>query len=263
VIPKPYIAKWREYSPWNSLDQVEQDLLISRVLVAIFSDHFLKENLAFRGGTALHKLYLKPAPRYSEDIDLVQTKKGNIGPILKQLGHVIDFFEENRTVKQSVINNTILYRFDSEYTPGTQLRIKVEINCREQFSVLGLKEFPFTMESGWFSGHSGITTFDINELLGTKLRALYQRKKGRDLFDLYYSGLHSELDYEKIIWVYQKYMSFAVKKLPSQRQFSQNIKAKQNDAGFQGDLEGLIRPGIVYDQENAFAWLNDKIIEKL
>ena len=45
---------------------VEQDLVICRALVSIFSDEFLRANLAFRGGTALHKLYLSPQPRYSE-----------------------------------------------------------------------------------------------------------------------------------------------------------------------------------------------------
>ena len=69
MISKPYIAQWRENAPWKEFAQVEQDLIISRALVAIFSDDFLRENLAFRGGTALHKLYLNPAPRYSEDIE--------------------------------------------------------------------------------------------------------------------------------------------------------------------------------------------------
>ncbi len=94
MIPKPYIAKWQEHTPWNEFSQVEQDLIISRTLVEIFSDDFLRENLAFRGGTALHKLYLNPAPRYSEDIDLVQIKEGPIKPIMERLKEVITFFEE-------------------------------------------------------------------------------------------------------------------------------------------------------------------------
>ncbi|MCG8322317.1 MAG: nucleotidyl transferase AbiEii/AbiGii toxin family protein [Cytophagales bacterium] len=65
MIPKPYVAKWKETAPWSLLDQVEQDLIICRTLIEIFSDDFLREHLAFRGGTALHKLYLNPAPRYS------------------------------------------------------------------------------------------------------------------------------------------------------------------------------------------------------
>jgi predicted nucleotidyltransferase component of viral defense system len=96
MIPKPYIAKWQDYAPWKDFYQVEQDLVISRALVEIFSDEFLRENLAFRGGTALHKLYMNPAARYSEDIDLVQIKAGPIKPIMERLKEVITSFEEPR-----------------------------------------------------------------------------------------------------------------------------------------------------------------------
>nr|WP_281410353.1 nucleotidyl transferase AbiEii/AbiGii toxin family protein [Rhizobium laguerreae] len=62
--------------------QIEQDLIISRAVVAIFTDPFLREALRFRGGTALNKLHF-PAPlRYSEDINLVRTEAGPIGPVL-------------------------------------------------------------------------------------------------------------------------------------------------------------------------------------
>jgi predicted nucleotidyltransferase component of viral defense system len=89
MIPKPFIAQWREACPWQINEQVEQDLIISRMLITLFADNYLRANLAFRGGTALYKLYLNPAPRYSEDIDLVQIKPGPIKPILKRIGEVI------------------------------------------------------------------------------------------------------------------------------------------------------------------------------
>ena len=92
MIPRPYIAKWQEHTPWKQFYQVEQDLVISRALIEIFSDEFLRENLAFRGGTALHKLYLNPAPRYSEDIDLVQIQAGPIKPIMERLKKSDYFF---------------------------------------------------------------------------------------------------------------------------------------------------------------------------
>ncbi len=73
MIPLAYIREWRQRVPWTQDAQVEQDLIISRALVEIFSHPDLAENLAFRGGTALFKLYLSRA-RYSEDIDLVQVR---------------------------------------------------------------------------------------------------------------------------------------------------------------------------------------------
>ena len=99
MIPRPFIAKWQQHAPWKEFAQVEQDLIISRTLVEIFSDAFLRENLAFRGGTALHKLYLDPAARYSEDIDLVQVKPDPIKPIMERIGEVVTFFDENRTTQ--------------------------------------------------------------------------------------------------------------------------------------------------------------------
>lgn len=253
MIPKAYIARWRDVAPWSSDDQVEQDLIISRALVAIFSDDFLRENLAFRGGTALHKLYLHPAPRYSEDIDLVQIKDGPIKPLLQRIGEVITFFEEERVVKVKKDNNTILYRFTSE--SGTRLKLKIEINCREHFNILGWNSFPFSVKSEWFTGSCEITTYHLDELLGTKLRALYQRKKGRDLFDLYYADQNAKVDWNKVMNCYQQYMKFVVGKPPTAKQFRLNIEEKQKDQLFQGDMEGLLRLGVEYDQEEAFDWI--------
>ena len=65
--------------------------------VSIFSDEFLSSQLAFRGGTALHKLYLSPQPRYSEDIDLVQITPGPIKPIMYRLGEVLDWLPDRVT----------------------------------------------------------------------------------------------------------------------------------------------------------------------
>ena len=108
MIPKPNIAKWQEQAPWRDFAQVEQDLIISRTLIALYNDELLRENLAFRGGTALYKLYLTPAPRYSEDIDLVQIKAEQIKPILQRIKKVVDYFEEDRVVKPKK-NNLLLF----------------------------------------------------------------------------------------------------------------------------------------------------------
>ena len=82
MIPKDFITEWRDRAPWVLDRQVEQDLVISRALVELFSRAPIAEGLAFRGGTALYKLHITPAARYSEDIDLVQTNPGGIGDVL-------------------------------------------------------------------------------------------------------------------------------------------------------------------------------------
>ncbi|GAA0878187.1 nucleotidyl transferase AbiEii/AbiGii toxin family protein [Algoriphagus jejuensis] len=263
MIPKPFIAKWQEHAPWKQYFQVEQDLVISRVLVELFSDEFLRENLAFRGGTALHKLYLNPAPRYSEDIDLVQVKPGPIKPVMERLAEVISFFEEERKTENRGHGIKALYRFSSEYE-GIRLRLKLEINCREHFHVLDWVDFPFEVKSEWFTGRASLRTYDIHELLGSKMRALYQRSKGRDLFDLDYSRQNRNLDLEKIVRCFKEYMHFATgKRPPSQREFLLNLEEKEANPGFVGDMEALLRPGIQYDQRVAMRWLKDELLTKI
>lgn len=72
MIPRRYIEEWKEFAPWPEDAQVEQDLIIEKALVQLFSEPFLRERLAFRGGSALHKIFHKLQGRYSEVIDLVQ-----------------------------------------------------------------------------------------------------------------------------------------------------------------------------------------------
>ncbi len=263
MIPRPYIAKWQEHAPWKEFSQIEQDLIISRTLVEIFSDDFLRKNLAFRGGTALHKLYLNPAPRYSEDIDLVQITEGPIKPIMKRLGEVITFFEEDRRTQVRGHGAKALYRFTSEYE-GIRMRLKLEINCKEHFNVLEWVDFPFEVKNEWFAGKAQIKTYNIHELLGTKLRALYQRSKGRDLFDLDYARRYMKLDTFEIIKCFKKYISFATgKRPPSKKEFYINIEEKEKSSDFNGDMEDLLRPEIIFNKREAFEWIKKEIIDNI
>ena len=116
MIDRSSIMAWNAVSPWSDMAMVEQDLIICRALVDIFSDEFLRNELAFRGGTALHKLYLQPQPRYSEDIDLVQIHPGPIKPILYRLGEVLNWMPD-RVTKPRRYNNTMLFRMESEFPP--------------------------------------------------------------------------------------------------------------------------------------------------
>ena len=170
MIPQAAITHWRNTVPWKDMHQVEQDLILSRALVAIYSDDFLASLLAFRGGTALHKLYLSPQARYSEDLDFVQVKPVSIGPILDELRSVLAFLKEVKT-KRKMSNNVMLFSFETTFPPIIELRIKIEINCKEHFTVLDWVSVPFSVNSLWFSGSCNILTFQIEELLGTKLRA--------------------------------------------------------------------------------------------
>ncbi len=144
------------------------------------------------------------------------------------------------------------------------MRLKLEINCQEHFNILNWVDFPFKVKNEWFSGEAEIKTYNINELLGTKLRALYQRRKGRDLFDLYYSSINKEINPKEIIDCFKEYTTYSTgKRYPSQKEFLKNIEEKEKNDKFIGDMEALLRPGIEYDQEEAFEWLKSELINKI
>ncbi len=98
--------------------------------------------------------------------------------------------------------------------------------------VLGLKGIPYKVENGWFSGECNLTGYELEELLGSKMRALHQRRKGRDLFDLYWALTNHSVDVDNIIKCYKTYMEYSVNKPPTQKQFLSNIEEKITDKEF-------------------------------
>lgn len=263
MIPQAFITEWSNKVPWQTNEQVEQDLVICRALVEIFRDDFLAERMAFRGGTALHKLYLQPQPRYSEDIDLVQVHSEPIKETIVHLQKALSFLGKANIV-QKKDNNTIYYRFASEFAPVQNLKLKIETNCREHFTVLGWEKKPFEVKSSWFEGSCNLTTYKIEELLGTKLRALYQRRKGRDLYDIWKALTNANVNPNLLIKCYKEYMTFSLEKpIPSKKEFLMNLEAKKSDADFLGDTAALLRPDEKYNHEEAFKIVTEILIERM
>jgi predicted nucleotidyltransferase component of viral defense system len=263
MIPQAYITEWSNHSPWTTREQIEQDLVICRALVQIFSDESLAFALAFRGGTALHKLFLCPASRYSEDIDLVQIRPEPIKKTVERLQESISFLGKS-AVNPKRDGFQILLRFDSEYLPVQRMRLKVEVNTREHFNVMGLQIFPFEVISSWFKGNCTLTTYHLEELLGTKLRALYQRRKGRDLYDLARSlNCCPDIDRNLLLKCYHTYMTFSVEKPPTQKQFLMNMETKIQDPEFIGDTKLLLRPNENYDHLAAYELVKTELIERI
>ncbi|HHV04603.1 MAG: nucleotidyl transferase AbiEii/AbiGii toxin family protein [Bacteroidales bacterium] len=263
MIPKAYILEWNQQVPWHTMEQVEQDLVICRALVELFSDDLLARSLAFRGGTALHKLYINPPQRYSEDIDLVQITAEPFGTIANRIRERLSFLGEPKRSPKAH-NFTMYFKFESDIPPTTNLRLKVETNTREHFTVSNLTKMPFEVNSKWFNGSCNINTYKLEELLGTKLRALYQRKKGRDLYDLYIAlTRYPSLDKGLLLKCYREYMNFSVDNPPSRNEFILNMEAKINDPEFLGDTAGLLRKGKSYEPLLAYELVKTELIENI
>ncbi|ABA03528.1 conserved hypothetical protein [Nitrobacter winogradskyi Nb-255] len=262
MIPRDYITEWRAQAPWVQDIQVEQDLVICRALVEIFSHPVLSQALAFRGGTALYKLYLKPAARYSEDIDLVQMRAEPAGPVMTALREVLDPWLGAPRWKQTEGRVTFVYRFMSEDNPPIGMRLKVEINSREHFAVHGFTRIPFSVASRWFEGACEIPTYELDELLATKLRALYQRRKGRDLFDLETALKVDGVDAGRIVEAFGAYMDHGGHQV-TRAQFERNMAQKMGDPQFTADIGPLLAGDHEWDIEAAAAAVGGNLIARL
>lgn len=207
MIPAMNIIAWSKTAPWAEMRQIEQDLMISRAIVELFSDSFLKDHLRFRGGTALNKLHFPRPIRYSEDIDLVRTESSPIGPVLDRVRHILEPWLGRAQFKNSEVSPKLRFSVPSEESSDISIRLKIEINTRE----IEIYDYPqsidFKVENPWFSGSTTIPTFTIEEMLSTKLRALLQRDKGRDLHDLDHAlSVYEHIDTNRVIEYFYKYM---------------------------------------------------------
>jgi len=75
------------------------------------------------------------------------------------------------------------------------------------------------------------------ELMATKLRALYQRRKGRDLFDLWHVLNTLQVDDQQIVRTMTRYMRADTFSFP---QLRANLREKLEHPDFRADLNTLI-----------------------
>lgn len=256
MLPRFEIQAWRDQAPWADEADVEQDLIITRALLGFFDDPFLRERLALRGGTALHKLHLAPAARYSEDIDLVQRRPEGIGATFDRIRQTLAWLGKPRVETREIPK--MFFRFESE--SGLKRKLKVEINTHEHFA--GVIGKTFSVEHPVARGSVEIPTHTLNELLATKLRAFCQRDKGRDLFDLWWSHKNAELDPDEIVRLFHDYMARGGDVVDSAPELRAKTAAKQARGIFE-EVGPLLRTGVDYDAAVAVEWFEATIIARL
>jgi len=263
--------------PWAAQYQVEQDLLLCRAMVALFDDNFLSGQIAMRGGTLLHKAHLAPASRYSEDIDLVAVGTRPEGHISKAIRRVLEdvlgkpkasaWGTLTLALRNAVKPSRVLrltYSLPSIIEPGRTLELVVEANVTERKPHRAVVEIPFSFPFREKTVQTRIKGYDIHEMLGTKMRAMFQRKRGRDLFDLYWALTKSAkpVDPAAIVESFQHYMKQEGTKA-GRAEFVAILEAHLKDRGFCSDMELLLRHGIAYDPQAAGSYVKTHLLSLL
>jgi predicted nucleotidyltransferase component of viral defense system len=253
LIPQAHIQAWRAYAPWPNPAQIEQDLIICRALGDLFNAPALAGKIAFRGGTAIHKLLFKQPLRYSEDIDLVQTHAAPISTTVDAIRDALAWLGKcNR--EQAGHSMHLVFRFSPESAPQATLKLKVEINTREHGTLLGYRRYPFVVVSDWYSAQAELVSFEPEELFGTKLRALLQRRKGRDLFDLHHGLLQLGMDPDKAVACLDHYLSREDR--PISRAEAEERMLKKLTRSLTEDIEPLLPVGVRFDEAIAIEAFN-------
>jgi predicted nucleotidyltransferase component of viral defense system len=248
VIPMSNLTEWSTHAPWPDLRQVEQDLIISRALCDLFNSASLKGKIAFRGGTAINKLLFKQPLRYSEDIDLVQIQAEPIGPTVDAIRSELSWLGKcNR--EQAGHSMHLYYKFSPEADPSSKLKLKVEINTREHKPLYGIKDYPFELTNGWHTAKATIASFEPEEMFGTKLRALLQRQKNRDLFDLYEGMVQLKMDYDKLLECFDHYL--ALQEATITRANAEQIMLKKLSRSLTEDIAPLLPTSVQYTDDDS------------
>jgi len=260
MIPEVFIENWRKTVPWQMIEQIEQDLIISRALVNLYNDPHVKDALVFRGGTALNKLFINPPARYSEDIDFVQKNAYPIGQTIDIIRALLRPWLGDPKWKITQRGAKLIYKYES--ANKIPAKLKIEINTTEHFQVLPLKTVPFSINSDWFKGATDIITYEIDELMATKLRALYQRRKGRDLFDIWYAVTNELINLNQVFDIFYKYCTYNNVQI-SREEFIKNLEEKKNNRDFNIDMSLLLPSKLNWNFEKSYQFVLDNVISKM
>jgi predicted nucleotidyltransferase component of viral defense system len=248
VIPTAFLQAWSVKAPWPDLRQVEQDLIISRALCDLFNAPALNDKIAFRGGTAIHKLLFKQPLRYSEDIDLVQIQAEPIGAMVDAVREALSWLGRCQR-EQAGHSMHLVFKFTPEVDSQATLKLKIEINTREHTNLLGIKRYPFAIENDWYRGNAKIASFEPEELFGTKLRALLQRRASRDLFDLHQGLEQLTLAPDKVIACFDHYLALEGK--PITRAMAEQRMLEKLTRSLTEDITPLLPVGIQFVESDA------------
>jgi len=260
MIPNIFIQNWSNHVKWQTPAQIEQDLIISRALVDLYNDPHIKDALIFRGGTALNKLFINPPSRYSEDIDFVQKNADPIGQTINAIREVLKPWLGDPKWKITQRSAKLIYKYESINKSASKL--KIEINTTEHFQVLPLKKVPFSMDSDWFKGTADIITYEMDELMATKLRALYQRRKGRDLFDMWYVADRNLINLNRVFDIFHQYCTYNDVKITGE-EFLKNLELKKDHRDFHMDMSVLLPSKLHWNFEEAYQFVVDNVISRL
>lgn len=203
MIPQAEISKLA-FRQGMSDKVIEKDYVITWILLVLANSDF-KDSLAFKGGTALKKIYF-PDYRYSEDLDFTLTKQLSNDQLLQLLNEVLARLAKEQRFQFALPEEKIEKRADSltayiNYVGPLQARLNSR-NIKVDFTLSEKLIFPIESKE-IHSPYSdamirSLPTYSLEEILVEKLCASIGRTEPRDIYDLNYLFGVNGIDFDSV-----------------------------------------------------------------
>jgi predicted nucleotidyltransferase component of viral defense system len=251
------IRKWADKSEIADLTLAELDYRLISALESIYHINGMSTELVMKGGTAINKLYLGDTSRLSVDLDFNQI--GDRSKVLSRraklrqtLMKALETLDSNYQLsfKRNWSQTTIRARYSS--LTGASQQLKLEISHIERIPILDL----VTREADTPIGNFNVTTYSLEELLATKLRALFERFSGRDIYDIYFSAkLRRDKELIKKLFLYYFFRS---RKIYNPKTHFKTLKERLEQGKYRDDVTGFVRPSTTFSLKDAASVVLDE-----
>ncbi|MFI4955925.1 MAG: nucleotidyl transferase AbiEii/AbiGii toxin family protein [Gammaproteobacteria bacterium] len=183
---------------------VEKDYILSWILAGISVHSAFNSSWIFKGGTCLKKCYFEMY-RFSEDLDytLLDHSQLNASFLTPEFEHINKWiyeqtgiqiteisFEEYLNPKGNLSIEGKLGYIGPMQRKGNTPKIKLDLTCDELLVFPPEKRIVYHSYSDIPKGDLKIETYCLEEIFSEKLRALMQRLRPRDLYDVI--NLHND-----------------------------------------------------------------------
>ena len=244
------VRVWADEQGISDLLFAELDYRLVKSLEAMYRDDFLSKRLCMKDGTAINKLYLGETSRLSVDLDF------------NHLGSKEEVLRERRDVRERIVE--LLKKQDDSYdihserryeqtrikaryktAAGPMRSFKIEISHVERFPIVS----PVMKQVKTPDGLADVITYTLEELAATKLRALLERFKGRDIYDLYFiSQLKPDPTVTRKMFLYYFYRSC---KVFNPKVHYKNLVKRYESGNYIDDVSAFVKPAVTFDLARA------------
>lgn len=187
---------------------IEKDYLLGWLLAGIAHEPRIAETWVFKGGTCLRKCYYETY-RFSEDLDFTVINGGPEAPedLLPIFRSIADWMRDTSGIQVEIDETSFRRRQNVRGRPTTQGRIayrgpneprqlpKVKLDMTSDEVLVDqttLRTVGHQYSDAPLPG-SRVVCYSLSELFGEKLRALSERCRPRDLYDVVHMHRHPDL----------------------------------------------------------------------